>query len=82
MSDDKLIFENIESLSLTPGMWTIFKYKMLTAFNAKGWGEHLTLSSDPTNEPVTGDDAAIQDDKAEHCTKQAIQQNEEQGCSC
>ena len=42
MSDDKLIFENIKALSSTPGMWTIFKYKMLTAFNAKGCGEHLT----------------------------------------
>ena len=72
MSDDKLIFENIEALSLTPGKWTIFKFKMLTAFNAKGWGEHLIRSSDPTDEPASGDDAAMREAKADRRTKRAL----------
>ena len=74
LSDNKFIFENIKSLNLTPGMWTIFKYKMLTAFNVKGWGEHLIRSSDPTDEPASGDDATIREAKADHRTKRVIQQ--------
>ena len=74
MSDNKLIFENIKALSSTPGKWTIFKFKMLTAFNAKGWGGHLTWSSDHTDKPASGDDAAIREAKADHCAKWVIQQ--------
>ena len=69
MSDDKLIFDNIKSLSLTPGTWTIFKFKMHTAFNVKGWGEHLTQSSDLADKPATGDTDVIRDAKAECCAK-------------
>ena len=74
MSDDKFAFENIEALSLTPGMWTIFKFKMLTAFNAKGWGEHLTRSTDPADEPASGDDTPVREAKAERRAKRELQQ--------
>src|ERR1035438_8824319 len=58
-SEDKSVFDNIETLSNAPAKWTIFKFKMQKAFEARGWADHLEQSSDPDDEPLSTDGTTI-----------------------
>ena len=59
MSEDKSVFDSIETLSNSPAKWIIFKFKMQKAFEARGWADHLEQSSEPEDEPVSGDTTMI-----------------------
>ena len=74
MSDEKTLLESIEALSSTPGKWTIFKFKMQTAFDLKDWSDHLIQTFDPNDEPAEGDKTLVRDAKAEQCKKWLAQQ--------
>ena len=73
-TEDKSLFDSIEPLSNTPGKWAIFKYKMETAFDSRGWIDHLTQSVDPTDEPHISDNTTMMAVKCNQCKKQAEQQ--------
>ena len=64
MSEDKSVFDNIETLSNSPMKWTIFKFKMQKAFEARGWADHLEQSSDPDDEPLSMDNATVLAEKS------------------
>src|ERR1035438_3030498 len=64
MSEDKSVFDNIETLSNSPVKWTIFKFKMQKAFKARGWANHLEQSSDPSDEPLSMDSATVLTEKS------------------
>src|ERR1035438_4655710 len=73
MSEDKSIFDNIETLSNSPAKWTIFKFKMQKAFEAQGWADHLECSSDP--EDASGsDNTTIAGEKTRRCDERKRQQ--------